>query len=244
MLHYIRLSKGVAKMKSCLKLILLLPVFLSSSVFALSLHTQQDKLSYTLGNNLGASFRENNMSLKPAIFMRGLQDGLAGSHSQLSPAEKQKVLTQYQHEMIAKIRDQVAQKAKMNNEASKKFLNANAKKSGIITTASGLQYKILKSGDGPKPKATDVVEVDYQGSLINGKVFDSSYKRGQSAKFPVNQVIAGWIEALQKMPVGSTWMLYIPAKLAYGSRGMPMAGIGPDSALIFKVHLIRIANKT
>lgn len=119
------------------------------------------------------------------------------------------------------------------------FLSANKNKSGVVTTASGLQYEVLEAGKGPKPQKTDTVTVDYEGKLINGKVFDSSYERGQPASFPLDQVIVGWQEAIPMMNEGSTWMLYIPAKLAYGDSG---AGgvIGPNETLVFKVHLIKI----
>ena len=122
------------------------------------------------------------------------------------------------------------------------FLAKNKQEKGVVTLDSGLQYKIIQEGTGPKPTLTDTVTVDYEGTLQNGKVFDSSYKRGQPATFPVAGVIAGWTQALQLMPVGSTWMLYIPASLAYGKQGAPGA-IGPNEMLIFKVHLISIAPK-
>jgi FKBP-type peptidyl-prolyl cis-trans isomerase len=120
------------------------------------------------------------------------------------------------------------------------FLAANGKKPGVVTLPDGLQYQILTEGKGPKPTATQTVTVNYEGSLIDGTVFDSSYKRGQPIQFGVNQVIPGWTEALQLMPVGSTWMLYIPANLAYGAAGAPGGGIGPNETLIFKVDLISV----
>lgn len=123
--------------------------------------------------------------------------------------------------------------------AGEAFLQQNKKKQGVVTTASGLQYKVMTEGKGEKPKATDIVTVNYEGKLINGKEFDSSYKRGEPATFPVNGVIAGWTEALQLMPVGSTWELYIPASLAYGAEGAPPA-IGSNETLIFKVQLLSV----
>lgn len=129
--------------------------------------------------------------------------------------------------------------ANSTNDPGAAFLSANKNKAGVVTTASGLQYEVIETGKGKKPTITDSVTVDYEGKLINGKVFDSSYQRGQPATFPLNQVIAGWQEAIPMMNEGSTWMLYIPAKLAYGEEG---AGgvIGPNEALIFKVHLISV----
>ena len=127
-------------------------------------------------------------------------------------------------------------------EAGKNFLAENAKKEGVVTTASGLQYKVLKEGDGPKPSAESNVEVHYRGTLIDGTEFDSSYKRGEPATFPVSGVIAGWTEALKLMPVGSTWELYIPATLAYGTRGAPPV-IGPNETLVFEVELITVKAK-
>lgn len=129
--------------------------------------------------------------------------------------------------------------ASKDKAAGEKFLAENKKKPGVVTLPSGLQYKIIEAGTGAKPSAASTVTVDYEGTLVDGTVFDSSYKRGQSISFPVNGVIKGWTEALQLMPAGSTWMLYIPSDLAYGSQG---AGdvIGPDSTLVFKVHLISV----
>lgn len=215
-------------------------VLISSTAHAADLTTQEDKLSYTLGNQIGSSFRQHNQSLNSDVFTQGLQDGLAGRESKLSESEKQAVLLAYQQQMLKQVQAKMKQQGSTNETAGKKFLAANAKKAGVVVTESGLQYRILKQGSGPKPSAQDVVEVDYSGSLINGKVFDSSYQRGQPAQFPVNQVIPGWTEALQLMPVGSTWQLYIPANLAYGTQGMPMAGIGPNAVLLFKVELKKI----
>jgi FKBP-type peptidyl-prolyl cis-trans isomerase len=131
---------------------------------------------------------------------------------------------------------------KANKEEGTKFLTANKSKPGVKVTASGLQYEILKEGKGPKPGASDTVTTHYKGTLINGKVFDSSYDRGEPATFPVNGVIKGWTEALQMMPVGSKWKLFIPSDLAYGPRGAG-ADIGPDATLVFEVELVSIAGK-
>lgn len=227
-------------MKYYLKLAILAAVAVNLPAFSMTLRTQADRLSYTIGNEIGVSFRSHGQTLNPAIVNQGLQDGLAGRQSKLSRAEKKQVMLDYQKSMLAKAHKQMKAASKTNGAAGAAFLKANATKSGVKVTSSGLQYKVITPGSGAKPSATDTVTVDYQGSLINGTVFDSSYKRGQPAEFPVNQVIPGWTQALQMMPTGATWMLYIPANLAYGENGMPMAGIEPNSVLVFKVHLISI----
>lgn len=227
-------------MKQALKLIVVSSLVFSVTGFAAPLRTEQDKLSYTIGNELGTSFRQHGESLTPAIVMQGLQDGLSGRKSQLTTEQKQAVMLAYQKKMIAKSENKMADQSKTNQEQGEKFLAENAKKPGVQVTQDGLQYKIIDAGSGAQPSATDTVKVDYEGTLINGTVFDSSYQRGTPAEFPVNQVIPGWTEALQMMKTGATWMLYIPAKLAYGAQGMPMASIGPNSVLVFKVHLISI----
>ncbi len=231
-------------MKKISKLCILSSVAISLSSFAFTLRTQEDKLSYTLGNELGTSFHRHGEKLNPTLVSQGLQDGLAGRKAKLSRAQKQQVMLAYQKQMLAKIHAKMKKQAKSNKQLGQQFLANNAKKPGVHTTQSGLEYKIIKTGHGTKPTATDTVSVDYKGALINGTVFDSSYKRGKPAQFPVNQVIKGWTEALEMMPTGSTWMLYIPSNLAYGSQGMPMANIGPDSALVFKVHLISTKHST
>lgn len=227
-------------MKKLLSLVITSTLFFSVASFALTLRTDEDKLSYTIGNQLGASFLKNGESLNPALVMQGLQDGLSGRKPDLSPAQQQQVLMMYQKQMMMKAQQKMQAQSGDNQKAGEAFLAANAKKSGVQVTKSGLQYKVIDAGKGAQPKATDTVTVDYEGTLINGKVFDSSYARGKPAQFPVNQVIPGWTEALQMMHTGATWMLYIPSNLAYGTQGAPMAGIGPNTVLIFKVHLISI----
>ncbi len=198
-----------------------------------------------MGQNLG----KQSVPVDPAILARGLKDGLAGGKTLLTDDEAQAALKAVQDEVRAKqqAKMQEAQEAtKKVAEANKKegetFLTENKGKDGVVTLASGLQYKILKEGTGPKPTASDSVSCNYQGTLINGKEFDSSYKRGQPATFPVSGVIKGWTEALQLMPVGSKWQLFIPSDLAYGDRGAG-ADIGPGDTLIFEVELLSIENK-
>ena len=195
-----------------------------------------DKLSYALGLSFGQSLRQNRVQgIDYESFAKGVEAMCEGKMPEISVQEAQKLLDAYFSEIESK-----QQAAGMEQKsAGEKFLAENAKKTGVITTASGLQYEILKEGRGQKPTATDKVKVHYHGTLLDGTVFDSSVKRNTPASFGVNQVIKGWVEALQLMPVGSKWKLYIPQELAYGAHG---AGeiIRPYSALIFEVELLEI----
>jgi len=205
------------------------------------LSTQKDKFSYAVGMNVGTNLRRQSVPVDPDLLMRGLKDVLAGNPTLLTEDEERTILTEVQ----ADIRRQMQEKMKAQGEANKKegdaFLAANKTKEGVVTLPSGLQYKILQAGTGPKPTATDSVTVNYRGTLVNGTEFDSSYKRGQPATFPVTGVIKGWTEALQLMPVGSKWQLFIPPDLAYAERGP--GEIGPNATLIFEVELLKIAEK-
>jgi FKBP-type peptidyl-prolyl cis-trans isomerase FklB len=178
-----------------------------------------------------------------ALVAQGLKDSLAGSKTRLTEDEAKAVLTEMQNEVRKQQQEKAAQAGAANKTEGEAFLAANKAKEGVVTLPDGLQYKILKAGTGPKPAATDSVVCNYKGTLINGTEFDSSYKRGQPATFGVGQVIKGWTEALQLMPVGSKWQLFIPSSLAYGDRGAG-AEIGPDATLIFEVELISIQDKT
>jgi FKBP-type peptidyl-prolyl cis-trans isomerase FklB len=215
----------------------------------LTLKTQKDKFSYALGMKMGQNLGKQSVPVDPAILARGLRDGLAGGKTLLTDEEAQAALKAVQDDLRAKqqAKMQEAQEAtKKVAEGNKKegdaFLAENKGKDGVVTLASGLQYKILKEGTGPKPTTSDSVVCNYQGTLINGKEFDSSYKRGQPATFPVTGVIKGWTEALQLMPVGSKWQLFVPPDLAYGDHGAG-ADIGPGDTLIFEVELLSIENK-
>jgi FKBP-type peptidyl-prolyl cis-trans isomerase FklB len=181
------------------------------------------------------------MEIDPAILLRGLKDEMAGK-TVMTDMEAHNTLMQAQQEAKKKIDETRQASMEPNKKAGDAFLAANKTKEGVVTLPSGLQYKILKEGTGPKPTPADSVVCNYRGTLIDGKEFDSSYKRGQPATFPVGQVIKGWTEALQLMPVGSKWQLFVPADLAYGDRG---AGpdIGPGATLIFEVELISIKGK-
>ena len=211
------------------------------SATALTLKTQKEKASYALGMKIGGDLRKQgvNAAVDPALAARGFKDALAGSKLQLSDDEMRAVLMQLQNQ----VRDKQQAKAHEEGSAARKegadFLAANKSKEGVVTLPSGLQYKILKEGVGPKPTANDTVSCNYRGTLLNGKEFDSSYKRGEPTSFPVNGVIKGWTEALQLMPVGSKWQLFIPADMAYGDRGAG-GDIGPGETLIFEVELLSI----
>jgi len=210
-------------------------------VAPLTLKTDKDKLSYAVGMNIGRSIHSQSMEIDPAILLRGLKDEMAGK-TVMTDMEAHNTLMQAQQEAKKKIDETRQASMEPNKKAGDAFLAANKTKEGVVTLPSGLQYKILKEGTGPKPTPADSVVCNYRGTLIDGKEFDSSYKRGQPATFPVGQVIKGWTEALQLMPVGSKWQLFVPADLAYGDRGAG-ADIGPGSTLIFEVELISIKGK-
>jgi len=208
----------------------------------LTLKTEKDKVSYAIGVNIGKSMRKDTVDIDPAIFSRGMKDALAGGKLLLTDDEMKASLTKLQADLRVK-QEQAMQKAgETNKKAGDDFLAQNKTKEGVVALPDGLQYKILKEGTGPKPAATDSVVCNYRGTLLDGTEFDSSYKRGQPATFPVSGVIKGWTEAVQLMPVGSKWQLFIPADLAYGNRGAG-ADIGPNSTLIFEVELLSIQNK-
>jgi FKBP-type peptidyl-prolyl cis-trans isomerase len=213
----------------------------------LVLKTQKEKFSYAVGMKTGQkmseSFTKQSVPFDPAIMARGVKDGLTGGKTLLTDQEAQTVLDAMRAEMNKQQQAKMQAASAGNKKEGEAFLAANKGKEGVIELASGLQYKILKEGTGPKPAATDSVVCNYQGTLINGTEFDSSYKRGQPATFPVNGVIKGWTEALQLMPVGSKWQLFIPSDLAYGDRGAG-ADIGPGATLIFEVELLSIEDKS
>jgi FKBP-type peptidyl-prolyl cis-trans isomerase FklB len=203
------------------------------------LKDQKDKVSYSLGLNIGNNLKKQAINVNPDLLVRGIKDAYSNTKPLLTEAEVEEVLTAFKKDMAAKQQQEIASMSEKNKKEGAAFLAANKTKEGVKTTASGLQYKVLKQGTGPKPKATDTVKTTYKGSLIDGSVFDSSDQHGGSATFPVNGVIKGWTEALQLMEVGSKWQIFVPAELAYGERG---AGdvIGPNATLIFEVELLSI----
>jgi len=206
------------------------------------LTTSKDKFSYALGMNLGTSLQKQSVPVDPDLVLRGLKDGLAGGKTLLTEEEARAAITEVQNELRKQFQEKMQQLAETNKKEGEAFLTANKAKEGVVSLPSGLQYKILQPGTGVKPAASDTVICNYRGTLISGKEFDSSYKRGEPATFPVSGVIKGWTEALQLMPVGSKWQLFVPSELAYGERG---AGpdIGPNSTLIFEVELVSIKEK-
>lgn len=204
--------------------------------------TQKDKFSYALGMNLGTTLHRQSVPVDPNILARGLRDALAGGKTQLTEDQAKAALMEVQSEMRKKQQEEMQQAGANNKKEGEAFLAANKSKEGIVTLPSGLQYKILTQGTGPKPTAADSVVCNYRGTLLDGTEFDSSYKRGEPATFPVSGVIKGWTEALQLMPVGSKWQLFIPSELAYGERA-PGPEIGPDSTLVFEVELLKIQDK-
>jgi len=209
-----------------------------------ALTTQKAKNSYALGMSIGTGLKKQGVAtaVDPAIVSRGLRDALGTGKTAMTEDEMRTALTQLRTQV------QGAQEVKAHAEgatarkAGEEFLAANKSKEGVQTLPDGLQYKVITAGTGPKPTANDTVTVNYRGTLINGKEFDSSYKRGQPISFPVGGVIKGWTEALQLMPVGSKWQLFIPSDLAYGDRGAG-GDIGPGETLIFDVELISIGEQ-
>src|SRR5216117_999646 len=203
------------------------------------LKDQKDKVSYGIGMNIGFNLSRQKVDINPDILAAGIKDAIAGK-PQLTQDQVKDVMAQFEKDMEQKQK----QAGEKNKTEGAKFLEDNKKKPGVKTTASGLEYKVEKEGTGAQPKPTDMVTVNYRGTLMDGTEFDSSYKRGQTASFPVNGVIKGWTEALQLMPVGSKWQLFIPSDLAYGDRGAdPRSGIGPGATLIFDVELLSIQDK-
>jgi len=219
----------------------------AKSAAAPALTTRKDKFSYALGMNigtgLGANLKKQSVEVDSNLVSQGLKDTMSGGKTRLTQEEAQAVLKEVQTEVQKQQQEKMKETADKNKAEGEAFLAANKAKDGVVTLPSGLQYKILTAGTGPKPTASDSVVCNYRGTLINGTEFDSSYKRGQPATFGVGQVIKGWTEALQLMPVGSKWQLFVPSSLAYGERGAG-AEIGPDSTLIFEVELLSIQDKT
>jgi FKBP-type peptidyl-prolyl cis-trans isomerase FkpA/FKBP-type peptidyl-prolyl cis-trans isomerase FklB len=203
--------------------------------------TPADELSYALGMDVGRSLKRFGAEVELPTFMDAVKTTLQGGETLLTPQQANEVTKNFVLEKRKKRLEERKAAAAKNSVEGEAFLAENGKKEGVVTTDSGLQYQVIKEGTGPKPKATDEVTVQYRGTLLDGTEFDSSYKRGKPATFRVKGVIPGWTEALQLMPVGSTYKLFIPSKLAYGKRGSG-ARIGPNSTLIFEVELLGIAD--
>jgi len=207
---------------------------------AAPLTTDKQKASYAIGENIGKGLQRDGVDVDTATLMRGIRDGIAGAKPAISDDEAKAALTKLAADVRSKQQAKFEALSVANKKEGDDFLAANKAKEGVTTLPSGLQYKVLTAGTGPKPAATDKVVCNYRGTLVSGTEFDSSYKRGQPATFPVSGVIKGWTEALQLMPVGSKWQLFVPPDLAYGPRGSGQA-IGPNSTLVFEVELLSIA---
>ena len=202
---------------------------------ALELDTDKKRFSYIVGMQVGQQIKGDNIDLDEAAFMAAIRDRMTGAKLQINPADIQATLTRIQKQREIDI----AKLAGINQTAGQKFLAANKDKAGVKTLPSGVQYKVIKPGTGASPKASDTVEVNYRGTLIDGTEFDSSYSRGEPASFPVNGVIKGWQEVLQVMKEGAHWQIVVPSELAYGESGSGSA-IGPNATLIFEVELLKI----
>lgn len=202
------------------------------------LKSQEDKLSYTIGVDLGSNFKKQGITINPNLVQRGITDGMKGGSLMLTEQEMGDVLKQFQQELLAKRAVKFKELAEKNKTAGEKFLEENKAKKEVQTTSTGLQYKPATTGTGNKPGASDVVTVEYTGKLLNGQEFDSSKKVGKPVTFNLSQVIPGWSEALQLMPEGSVWDVYIPANLGYGAQGAGV--IGPNEVLLFNIKLIKV----
>ena len=208
-----------------------------------TLTTQKEKASYAIGLNIGKSMRKDSVDIDPDILVRGMKDGLADKKPLLTDDEAKATMVALQADLRAKHEAKVELEAETNKKEGDAFLAENKTKAGVVTLPSGLQYKVLVEGTGPKPTAADTVVCNYKGILLDNTEFDSSYKRGQPATFPVSGIIKGWTEALQLMPVGSKWQLFIPPDLAYGMRGGAGGAIGPNATIQFEVELMSIQPK-
>ncbi len=217
-------------------------VVFSGSLYASDvevLKNEKDKISYSMGVDIGKRLKQQSIDFDPDLFAKGLKDVYSGGEVLLTDQEIKETLTAFQKTLIAKQAEARKHMGEKNKQEGDAFLTENKQKEGVTTLPSGLQYTVIEAGTGKTPKATDTVVTNYRGTLINGTEFDSSYKRGKPATFPVNGVIKGWTEALQLMKEGAKWKLFIPSDLAYGERGAGNT-IGPNATLIFDIELISV----
>jgi len=231
--------KKVFSAASITLLLLAVAVGCTAQEAEVKLDSTKNRISYTIGLNIGQDFVKQEMDIDPELLLVGVRDAMAGKEPRMTEEEMMAEVQAFQTAMKAKQEARMQQLNEKNLKEGEAFLAENAKQEGVVVLPSGLQYKVIEAGKGEKPTADSMVSVHYRGTLVDGTEFDSSYKRNEPATFPVGGVIPGWVEALQLMPEGSKWQLFIPAKLAYGERG---AGrdIGPNSTLIFDVELIKI----
>ena len=238
-------------MKTAKALLATLVLFIAALAFAAedkpataakpALETAVQKASYVIGIDLGRNFKAQGIEVDMNLLWQGIRDGMAGGETLLTEAEMRETMAVFQREMMARREERMKTLSAKNEADAGKFFAENKGKPGVETLASGLQYRVLKAGAGKTPKPTDTVTVHYRGTLLDGTEFDSSYRRGAPAAFPVKGVIKGWTEALELMKEGSKWQIFIPANLAYGPQGRPPV-IGPNAALIFEVEIISIGD--
>jgi len=208
------------------------------SAEAQELTSENDRINYSVGYQLGSDLKRQGVGARPEIMLKGIEDAIAGQQPRMSPQEMRTTLMELSQRLAAAQREQMQQQAKTNRDAGQAFLAANSGKEGVETLPSGLQYRVLRQGSGNSPKLADSVTVHYRGTLIDGTEFDSSHRRGQPATFRVDRVIPGWTQALQLMNPGAKWQLFIPPTLAYGERST--GKIPPNSVLVFEVELLSI----
>jgi len=220
-------------------LLMVRPVLAADQAQPAELKNDEQKLSYAMGLDLGEYFKSLEEKFDLGVLQQGINDGYNGNKPLLSPEDAAAIQQDFAKRQQEKQVQKAVAMVQKNRKAAEEFLKANKTKEGVVEAKSGLQYKILKKGDGPKPTSADTVKVHYKGTLLDGKEFDSSYKRNEPAVFQVNQVIAGWQEALQLLNTGTTAELYIPPDLAYGDRGAPPV-IEPGSLLVFQVELLEV----
>jgi FKBP-type peptidyl-prolyl cis-trans isomerase len=226
-------------------IILLIATFFAGTALAQDtpeFKNQKEKLSYALGMDLGNQFKRQSVEIDPDFLAKGLKDFLSGGKLLLTEQQVGAAIAEWQKDMKQKQQAQQAAAAEKNKAAAQEFLAKNKTAEGVVSLPSGLQYKIITNGAGQKPTLEDTVVCNYRGTLIDGTEFDSSYKRKEPVSFPVKGVIPGWTEALQLMPIGSKWMLFLPSNLAYGEQGAGNV-IGPNAMLIFEVELLSIKPK-
>lgn len=216
-----------------------LGLLVAQGTLAAELSNNKDKVSYALGYEIGTNLKNEQIDVDHGIFVQGLKNAMDGKKGTMTEKQVQQTLLAFQKEMLAKRAQEFEGLAKKNAKEGAAFLKENSTKEGVVTLKNGLQYKVLAQGTGNSPKENDTVTVDYEGTTIDGKVFDSSYKRGKPTSFQVDEVIPAWSEALQKMKTGATWMVYAPPSLAYGKTGIG-GPIGPEQTLVFKIHLISV----
>ena len=202
------------------------------------LETNKDKASYIIGVQLGTQMAQTKDDIDLDTVMLGMKESFAGKEPRMKKEEMMKTMQEFQQAVQKKQQDKMTELGSKNVKEGADFLAANKAKEGVVTLPSGLQYKVITAGKGQSPKASDTVVTHYRGSLLDGKVFDSSYERGEPVTFPVNGVIPGWTEALQKMKVGDKWQLFIPSALAYGEHGQ--GPIGPNAVLLFDIELLEV----